>query len=154
MSTVDATPAKAGLRKVGRESDRIIVEALRDVGRNDLLPIARMIAPRHTGELRRRLQARAMLRSRRKGPALRLSAKTPYAGLQNFGGVVRGTIRPKSARALMVAPGVFRAQVTADRTYHGQHFLEAAVEAVEPLANDKIRAAVREALQEALDGRP
>lgn len=154
MSHVDAEPAKRGMRKVGRETDRIIVEALREVARDDLVPIARTLAPRHSGLLRRRITARAMLRSRRKGPAIRLMARTPYAGLLNFGGTVRGRIVPKNARSLMIAPGVFRASVSADRVYRAQGFLEAATEAVQPLATWKIREHVKDALQEALDGRP
>lgn len=61
----------------------------------------------------------------------------PQAGLLNFGGTRRDTIRPHAARALSLPFGA-RASVSGPRTYAAKRFLERGVEQVASQIREKL----------------
>lgn len=79
-------------------------------------PAARDEAPHRSGHLRSTIRAGSTTRSGY------VEARGPYAGITIFGGVVRGTIRPASKRALALPFGA-RARVTSPRHYKANPFL-------------------------------
>lgn len=150
-ASVDADQPKRAIRKVGRETDRIIVDALRDGPVQVTKTLLQNYAPRRSGNLRRNIRVGAQLRSKRKGPAIRMVLGTVYGGLQEFGGTIKGEIKPKNARALLIAPGVYRAKVTKTRVYKGQLFAERTVQQIRPYAGRVIQDHVTRELRRALE---
>lgn len=113
------------VRKAKRETRRRVSIGLEKATDRKVLPRVRLLAP---SIVRPYLRAKAT--SRRAYITTRGPRKYDrIAGLLNYGGTVRGPIRPKGKKALTIAPGVVRSRVWTKRVYQGKHFMEAGVQA-------------------------
>jgi hypothetical protein len=141
--------ALAALKTAKRDIDRSVKQALVQGAHRGAVPSVRRMIHSRSGRLAGSIVAKATTRNVYLTSSLRGKARA-VAGLLNYGGTVRTTIRPRSRRkrrALRVAPGVFRAVVTTPRTYRGQHFLERGVDAVAHRIEADLDREVRDALE-------
>jgi hypothetical protein len=135
--------------RAGRRLVRLrYVEAIREAGQRAILPVAKRFAPAIVAHY---LTTKANTR----GAFLTTIGSFQYdniAGLLNFGGAVKGKLRPRRKEALFFqgpAGGVIVASVGEEgqirARYEGQHFLEKAIDAgvpaMEALALKKVEEA-------------
>lgn len=141
---VDADPAEAAFKASRRELNSATRKALIRAAERVALPRVRLLAP---SVIRSYLTARAT--TTRAYITVRGPRKFDrIAGLLNYGGIVTTKLRPVEAKALIVAPGIYRAAVNRPRRYKGKHYIEKGVDASMPAMEN----AVRDEMLEAFDG--
>jgi hypothetical protein len=135
--------------KAARKTVRIrYTQAIREAGQRAILPLAKMAAPSVVGHY-------LATKANTKGAYLTTLGARKFdniAGLLNFGGVVKGKIKPKrrGVKALRIPNlGVIVASVGEEgqirARYEGQHFLEKAIDAGVPAMEEMALRKVEEA---------
>lgn len=109
------------------------------------LPAVKRAAPYKTGRLRSHLTAKA--RANDAYITVTGGQKMRYAGLLEFGGVIRGEIKPKKQKALTIGDG-FAADVTKPRKYEPREYIRRALIENKSGIIDALNTEVREAFIE------
>lgn len=143
---IDAHRATDEFKAARRDLNRRTRDGLKTAGENVALPEAKRRAPHKTGRLRSRLVVKATSRRAYLTTSLRGKAGR-YVGLLEFGGTVKGAIKPTRAKALSTPWGP-RGAVYGDRTYRPRAFMRGAVLAKQT----QIAYAIRDEVIKAFDG--
>jgi hypothetical protein len=117
---VRSEAAQRALRESRRELRSDVVDIAEEHGRRRVLPTAKRIAPSIVSPTLtiRRTKTRVTLGTTARGMKRRM------VGVLNYGGTIRGEIRPKKKKALRLADGRFVAVVRGPRTIKAMAFLE------------------------------
>lgn len=115
------------LKSARREIYRNVRHGVKKAAEERALPTVRSFSPHII---------RPFLTAKTRGTRAYITTRGPrrfdrIAGLLNYGGTVGGYIEPKHGMAVMTPMGP-RRRVKKARRYHGKHFLEAGMAAVEP----------------------
>lgn len=134
------------LRGAQRDLNRAVKAGLIAGAERSAVPSVRRTAPRRSGRMAGSIIAKATSRNAYLTSNLR-GKERARVGLLNFGGTVRGHIRPRGRRrALKLANGVFRAVITTPRHYRAQNFYDRGVQAVSNQIADDLSREVEKAL--------
>lgn len=117
---VDSDAAVAGLRASRRDLNKSVARGMGHVAETVAAP-----------EVRQRAPGQRIARQIRGGATSSrayVEGRHPATGVLNFGGVVRGVIRPKHKGGALRTPWGPRAVVRGPRHYTGTHFMEKGVE--------------------------
>lgn len=114
----------SALRDVRKGIKARIKDGLQKGAEQVALPAVKEAAPVKTGWLRDHLAAKA--RANSAYITVTGGKKGRYAGLLEFGGQIRGDIRPKKKKALKIGEG-FAASVTKPRRYEARAFIRDAI---------------------------
>lgn len=110
-------------RQARREIYRRTRSGIKDAGERAILPGARSGAQHHTPVVSTQIVVKTTASTGYLTVASKKGGR--IVGLLNFGGEVRGPIRPKKKKAVAFG-GVVVSQVATARHYDGSHFLEEA----------------------------
>lgn len=126
---VDDRAVRRGLAEQRKDIGRDIRQVSREAGERQTLPTTRrMLKPSRAARY-------ARVGSTTQGAYIQVYAPTrirSIVGLLNYGGTLREPIFPVFARALKVAPGVYRGAVLRPRIYRRQQFIEKSIERTLP----------------------
>lgn len=121
--SIDDDAVLAGLRAQRRAINQDVKKTTLVAAEKTVLPTTKRLAPSI-------IRGPLIARSTTRGAYLTTSARGRWrrvTGLLNFGGTVKATIVPKSAKALKFN-GRYAARVTGPRTYKAKEFMQRSVE--------------------------
>ena len=120
---IDDKGALAGLRRGRAQINTAARRGLREAVKAETLPIARELAPRKSGRFAASIRAGAISRG------AFIQSRDPRAGLLEYGGTRRDTIRPHAGHRALSIPGVgARGAVHTPRHYKGRHAMSIAAD--------------------------
>lgn len=149
---VDDQGVMAALREEKREIRRDVKDVFLVAANRTAVPAAKRLAP---GGPRTRIRENLVARSTTRGAYLTTSSRgwrRRVAGLYEFGGKVRGEIKPgNGARAIPIGPNIFRARVTKPRLYFARRYMQRGVRAALPAFEHHVERELADRMQRRID---